>query len=70
MLGVVGELAGAPTIGLVDGGPHRRGDRVGVHVHLPGDVAGGASDGLDQGTLRTEETLLVGVEDGHQGNLW
>ena len=66
MLGVVGELAGAPPVGLVDGGLHRRGDGVGVHVHLSGDVACGTADGLDQGTFRTEETFLVGIEDGHQ----
>ena len=48
---------------------HRRGDRVGVHVHLAGHVARRAADGLDQARLRPQEALLVGVEDRHQGHL-
>ena len=32
-------------------------------------VSRGAADGLDQGGLRTQEALLVRVQDGHQGDL-
>ena len=38
-------------------------------MDFAGDVAGGAPDGLDEGRRRTEEALLVGVEDGHERDL-
>ena len=66
---VEGDLLGAPAVGLVDGLAHIGADRVGVHVDFAGDVAGGAPDGLDEGRRRTEEALLVGVEDGHERDL-
>src|SRR5262245_57735103 len=67
--GVPVDLELAAAVGLLDGPPHRRGDLVGVHDHLAVDVAGGPADGLDQGGLRAQEALLVGVQDGHQGHL-
>ena len=66
---VVGHLLGAAARGLVDGALHRRGHLVGVHVHLAGHVAGRAADRLDQGGLRPQEALLVGVEDRHERHL-
>src|ERR1700761_1009020 len=45
---VVGDLLRPPALGLVDRLFHRIGDRVRIHVHFTGDVAGGAADGLDQ----------------------
>jgi len=35
----------------------------------PFRVTSGAPDRLDQGTARSQETLLVGVQDGDQGDL-
>ncbi|CAM5492436.1 hypothetical protein SGRIM128S_02196 [Streptomyces griseomycini] len=66
---VVGDLLLPAAVGLVDGLLHRRGDLVGVHVDLAGDVPRGAADGLDQGGAGAQEALLVGVEDRHQGHL-
>ena len=66
---VVRDLLLPAAVGLVDGLLHRRGDLVGVHVDLAGDVARRAADGLDQGGAGAQEALLVGVEDGHQGHL-
>ena len=43
--------------------------RVGVHVHLARDVAGGAADRLDERGARAQEALLVGVEDRHERHL-
>src|SRR5665647_1505688 len=63
---VVRNLDGASTGGLVDGLLHRRCHLVGIHVHLAGDVAGGAADGLDQAPGGAQEPLLVGVQDAHQ----
>ena len=69
VLGVVGDLLGPPTVRLVDRMLHRRGDLVGVHVHLARDVAGGTADRLDQRGPRSKEPLLVGIEDRHQRDL-
>ena len=47
-----------------------RGDTVGVEDDPAPGVSGGAADGLDERLVSTaEEALLVGVEDGHQGDL-
>jgi hypothetical protein len=32
-------------------------------------MTGGSADGLDEGALAAEETFLVGVEDGYEGDL-
>ena len=47
-LEVVGDLLLAAAVGLVDGLGHRVGQHVRIHVHLAGDVAGGAPDRLDE----------------------
>ena len=69
VLGVVGQLLGAAALSLLDGLSHGRGDGVGVHVDLAGDVAGGTSDGLHQGAGRAQEALLVRVQDGYERDL-
>src|SRR5437763_610042 len=69
VLGVVGLLHRSAPLGLGDRPPHRVGHRVGVHDDLPVDVAGRPAHGLDEGRLAAEEPLLVGVEDGDQGDL-
>ena len=69
VLFVVGDLFGATTLGLVDRFLHRVGDPVGVHVHLAGDVARRAADGLDEAAGRAQEPLLVGIENRHQRHL-
>jgi hypothetical protein len=66
---VEGDLLVAAPVGLVDRGLHRGRDLVGVHVHLAGDVAGGAADRLDQRLVGAQEPLLVGVEDRDQRDL-
>ena len=68
-LGVVRHLLGPAPVRLVDRLRHRRRDLVGVHVHLARHVAGGSTDGLDQRGSRTQEALLVGVQDRHQRHL-
>ena len=54
------------SVGLVDGALHAARDGVAVEDGLAVDIAGGATDGLYQGAVGTEETLLVGIEDSHQ----
>ena len=48
---------------------HGVGDGVGVQHHPPVHVAGRPAHGLDERRGRAQESLLVGVEDGHQGHL-
>ncbi len=69
MLPVVLHLDAPPAIGLLDGPPHGLGDVVGIHDHLAIHVAGRPADGLDEGRLAPQETLLVGIQDGHQRDL-
>src|SRR5699024_3607170 len=68
VLGVVGELLFPAPVRLVDRLLHSGGDRVGVHVHLTGDIPGSPSDRLDQRGARTQEAFLVRVQDAHQGD--
>ena len=44
------------------------GHGIGIHDGLAVDIAGGAAYGLDQGSLGTQETFLVGIQDRHQGH--
>src|ERR1700722_18050580 len=66
---VVGDLLLAPPVGLVDGVLHGRRYLVRVHVDLARDVPRRAADRLDKGGARTQETLLVRVEDRYQRDL-
>src|ERR671913_1178837 len=66
---VVGDLLLPPALGLLDRPGHRRGDLVGIHVHLAGHVARRAPDRLDEAATGPEEALLVGVEDRDEGDL-
>jgi hypothetical protein len=69
VLGVVGLLHRPASLGLRDRPSHGIGDRVGVHDDLALDVAGRPAHGLDERRLAAQEPLLVGVEDGDQGDL-
>ena len=66
---VVGVLNGAAPLRFRDRLGHRIGEVVGVEQGLAIDVAGRPADGLDQGALRPQEALLIGVEDRHQRHL-
>ena len=42
---------------------------VGVHDHLPRNVARRAADGLDERAVVAQEAFLVGIQDGHERHL-
>ncbi len=67
--GVELDLLIAPSLGLIQGPLHGAGHPVGVQDGASVEVAGGAADGLDQGVVGSQETFLVGIQDGHQGDL-
>ena len=69
MFRVVGDLFFAASFGLLDGVLHGVGDAVGVHVHFAGNIAGRATNGLDQGRCGTEKTFFIGIQNGNQGDL-
>ena len=69
MLAVVFLLQLAPLPRDRDGSLHRIGLVLGVHQDLAAHVARGAANGLNERALGAQETLLVGVEDGHQRHL-
>ncbi len=65
---IEGFLDGAAAVGFVDGAFHAGSDGVGVEVDLGFDVSGAAADHLDERGFGAEEALLVGVEDGDDGD--
>ena len=69
MVEVVLDLDLAPPVRLVDRGPHRGRDPVGVHDHAAFDVPRRAADDLDERALGTEVALFVGVEDRDERHL-
>ena len=69
MLLVVRLLDLAPARRLVDRPAHRVGDGVGVEEDAAVEVARRPAGRLDERGLAAEETLLVGVEDRHDGDL-
>ena len=60
------QLFGAASFGFADGFLNRTGHFVGIKDNFAVGVAGGAADGLNQRTGRTQKTFLVGVENRHQ----
>src|SRR5215208_2627054 len=66
---VVRDLQSAAPVGLVNRRFHRPGHGIGVHDHLPVDVAGRPSNRLNERAFRAQEAFLVRVEDGHQRDL-
>ena len=69
MLFVVRRLKGTTALRFVDGPLHRWRDAVPIEIDLCAHVAGRTADGLNQRGLTAEEALLVGVQDGHHGDL-
>ena len=66
---VVGLLKLPAALGFGDGVIHSGGDAVGVHDNPAIGVSGGPSDGLDQTGGRTEEPLLIRIQNGNQCDL-
>ena len=66
---VIGVLDLAAALRLVNGCPHGGRDLIGIHNDEALGVSGRPADGLNQGCLAAEESLLIGVQDGHQAHL-
>src|SRR3712207_8422965 len=66
MVVVVLHLNHAAACRLVDGALHAVGNSVGIHDHLAVHVAGSTACRLRQTAVRAQESLLVGIEDGHE----
>ena len=56
--------------GDIDADTHRLGHTIGVHDHPTFRIPGCPPGGLQQGLRRPQETLLIRVQDGHEGHLW
>ena len=69
MLFVIEHLLRTPAFGLVDSHLHRVRNLIGIHDHLAVDVTRRAARCLGQRTVVAEESLLVGIEDGHKADL-
>ena len=63
---VVGDLDITAAIGLVDGLVHGFGDVVRIHDDGSGHISRGATNRLDEGTVGTQETFLIGVKNRDQ----
>ena len=68
MRGIVLHLLVAAAFGLADGTLHRARLAIGIEYCRTVQVARRASDGLYQRALRTQEALLVGIENRDQRN--
>ena len=63
---VIGDLLGAPPVGLGHCAFHRPGDLVRVHDHPAICVTRGPANGLHKRGFRAQKTLFVGVQNRHQ----
>ena len=66
MLLVISQLFDSPSVGLVNGLLHTLGDSVGIHDYFSVDISSGASCGLGQTTMASQESLFVGIENGNE----
>ena len=66
MLLIVIHLLFAAACGLGYGQTHALGNLVGIENNLSVHVTGGASGCLGERTVVSQESLLIGVYDGHQ----
>ncbi len=69
VLGVIGHLLGTACVGGVDGGLHGGRNLIGIHYGQAVEISRRTAHCLSQGTLRAEETLLVGIEDCDERDL-
>ena len=69
MFFVVGPLHRAPALGFVQGAADGIGHDIGIENGAATQVAGGASNGLNERARRAQEAFLVGIQDRDQGNL-
>ena len=58
----------APSVGLLNRHSHGVRHLVRIHDNMAFAVAGSTSNGLNQGCLRTQESLLISIQDSHQCN--
>ena len=63
---VVAQLFHAAALRFVNGLLHGARYLVGIHNDEAVHVAGGAASRLRERTMRSQETLFVGIEDGHE----
>ena len=66
---VVGLLNRASAVCLIDGLLHGIGDHVRIHDNPAVGISRGSSHSLNQGGLRAEESLLIRIQNRHQGDL-
>src|SRR5262249_36225626 len=66
MLPVELQLPGSAAVGFLERPLHRAGDPVGVQDRLATDVPLRPPDGLDERVVRSEEALLVRIENRNQ----
>ncbi len=69
MLLVMGPLHRAAALGLIQGAADGIGHHIGIQNGAATQVAGGASDGLDERAGGAQEAFLVGIEDRDQRDL-
>ena len=67
---VESHLLRPPALRLLDRPTHRIGNSIRIKNGGAFKVPGSAPNRLDQGALRTQEALLVGVQNRHQRDFW
>ena len=69
MLLIIGFLDFPATVGFLNGISHGIRHHVCIHDNVSFAVSGSTANGLDQGSLRTKEALLVCIQNSNQSNL-
>ena len=69
MLLIIGFLDFPATVGFLNGISHGIRHHVCIHDNVSFAVSGSTANGLDQGSLRTKEALLVCIQNSNQSDL-
>ena len=65
---VVGKLSLSSVLCLIDGLLHALRYLIGIEKYLPLYMPSCATCCLSEGAVRTQKSLLVGIEDGNEGD--
>ncbi len=58
-----------PPVSLPNGHPHRLRNGIRIHDNMALGISSRPADGLDQGSLRTQEPFFIRIQYGHQSDL-
>ncbi len=69
MLFIISLLNPSSAVGFVNRSAHRAGHHIGIHRYVSFGMARRSPHSLNERGVRTQESLLVGIEDGDKAHL-